>query len=249
MDDIFRLQLPYYQIVHVVIVGVRIGAMLLFSPIWGSPSIPVQVRLFLVFVTAAGISTIIPFNQAAYEHPEMVLGTEFFIGLLLGMGVRIAFAVLQFAGHMIGFSVGFSAVTAIDPLTSNRSTLMAGFLTMMGYVLFLGTDQHHEFIRAMRASYDSLPIGTMPTVGSWFENLMAAGGSIFVFGWKISFPLFLVVLISDTAVGFLSRMQPQFNTIVLAMPIKVLIGLVALSASIVTFPSIMRQLSDFVILR
>ena len=86
MDDIFRLQLPYYQIVHVVIVGVRIGAMLLFSPIWGSPAIPGQVRLFLVFVTAAGISTVIPFNQAAYEHPEMVLGTEFFIGLLLGMG-------------------------------------------------------------------------------------------------------------------------------------------------------------------
>ena len=248
MDDIFRLQLPYNQIVHVLIVSVRIGAMLLFSPIWGSPAIPPQVRLFLVFVTAAGVSTVIPFNMEAYQHPEMVLGTEFFIGLLLGMGVRIAFAVLQFAGHMIGFSIGFSAVTAIDPLTKNQSTLMSGLLTMMGYALFLGTDQHHAFIRTMRASYDSLPIGSMPAVGTWFERLMAAGGDIFVFGWKISFPLFLVVLISDTAVGFLSRMQPQFNTIVLALPIKVLIGLVALGASIVTFPSVMRELSSLMIL-
>ena len=185
------------------------------------------------FATAVGVSTLIPFNQAAYQRPELVFPGEFFIGLLLGMGLRIAFATLQFAGHPVGFSLGFSAVQAIDPQTQNRSTLMAGYFTMMGYALFLGADQHHEFIRAMTFSYETFPVGGIPAVESWFELLMATASNIFVVGWKIAFPLFLVVLLTDISVGFISRMQPQFNTIILAMPLKVFVGLVILGASLV----------------
>ncbi len=249
MDDVFALQLPYFQVIHILVVSIRVGSMLLFAPIWGSPAIPRPVRLLLVFATAAGVSTVIPFNQAAYRHPELVFPGEFFIGLLLGMGIRIAFETLQFAGHLVGFSLGFSAVQAIDPQTQNRSTLMAGYFTMMGYALFLGADQHHEYIRAMTFSYETFPVGGIPAVETWFELLMSTAGNIFVVGWKIAFPLFLVVLLTDMSVGFVSRMQPQFNTIVLAMPLKVVVGLAALGASLVTFPSMVREISDFVVLR
>ena len=37
--------------------------------------------------------------------------------------------------------------------------------------------------------------------------------------------------------------------IVLAMPLKVVVGLVVLGASLVTFPSMMQEISDFVVLR
>ncbi len=249
MDAVFALQVPYFQIIHVVVVAIRVGAMLLFSPIWGNPALPQHVRILLVFATAAGVSTVVPFNEAALAHPELVIPGEFFVGLLLGMGIRIAFAVLHFAGQMVGFSVGFSAVQAIDPQTQNRSTLMAGYFTMVGYAIFLATDQHHEFIRAMRMSYESFPIGGMPAAATWFELLMSTAGNIFAVGWKIGFPLFLVVLLTDMSVGFLSRMQPQFNTMILALPLKIIVGLLTLGASLVAFPMVMRQVSDFVILR
>ena len=89
--------------------------------------------MLLIFVTAAGVAPVIPFNQAAMEHPELVLPGEFFVGLLLGMGIRIAFAVLHFAGQLVGFSMGFSAVQAIDPQTQNRSSLMSGYFTLIGF--------------------------------------------------------------------------------------------------------------------
>ena len=211
MGDIFAVQIPYLYIIHVLIVAIRIGAMLAFSPIWGNPGIPTQVRMLLIFVTAAGVAPVIPFNQAAMEHPELVLPGEFFVGLLLGMGIRIAFAVLHFAGQLVGFSMGFSAVQAIDPQTQNRSSLMSGYFTLIGFVLFLAADQHHEFFRAMQFSYESFPIGGVPGVEDWFDLLMTTAGNIFVVGWKIAFPLFVVVLLSDMAVGFLARMQPQFK--------------------------------------
>ncbi len=248
MPEVFALQIPYFYILHVLMVGIRIGAMLLFSPIWGNPALPSQVRMFLVFVSAAGVAPLVPFQQQAFEQPMLLIPGEFLVGLLLGMGIRIAFAVLHFAGQLVGFSMGFSAVTAIDPQTQNRSTLMAGFFTMVGYALFLGANQHHEFLIAMRASYDSFPMGTVPPVDSWFELLIRTSSNIFSIGWKIGFPLFVVVLLADIAVGFLARLQPQFNAIILAMPVKVLIGLFMLGATMIVFPAIMREISDFVVL-
>lgn len=248
MSEIFELQIPYFYVLHVVMVGIRVGAMLLFSPIWGNPALPAHVRALLVFVSAAGIAPVVPFDPQAFEQPMLLIPGEFLVGLLLGMGIRIAFAVLHFAGQLVGFSMGFSAVSAIDPQTQNRSTLMSGFFTMIGYVLFLGTNQHHDFLRAMKASYAAFPMGTVPPIDSWFELLITTSGNIFSVGWRIGFPLFLVVMLADVAVGFLARLQPQFNAIILAMPIKVLVGLFMLGATLLVFPAIMREISDFVVL-
>ena len=60
MGDIFALQIPYLYVIHVMIVAVRVGAMFIFAPIWGSPALPRQVRMLLVFVTAAGVSSVVP---------------------------------------------------------------------------------------------------------------------------------------------------------------------------------------------
>ena len=83
----------------------------------------------------------------------------------------------------------------------------------------------------------------------WFDLLMTTAGNIFIVGWKIGFPLFVVVLLTDVSVGFLARMQPQFNAMILALPLKVLVGLVVLGASLALFPAIMREVSGFVILK
>ncbi len=249
MGEIFALQVPYFYLIHVLVVAIRVGAMLAFSPIWGNPALPREVRLLLIFASAAGVAPAVPFSAAAMERPELVLPGEFFIGLLLGMGIRIAFAVLHFAGQLVGFSLGYSAVQSFDPQTQNRSTLMAGYFTMMGYAIFLAADQHHEFLRAMRFSYESFPVGGFPETASWIGLLMTTAGNIFVVGWKIAFPLFVVVLLADIAVGFVARMQPAFNAMILSLPIKVLVGLVAFGASLVAFPMIMREVADFVVLR
>ncbi len=249
MGEIFAVQIPYFYIVHVLVVAIRVGAMLLFSPIWGSPAIPRQVRVLLVFATAAGLAPVIPFSEAALEHPELIIPGEFFVGLLLGMGIRIAFAVLHFAGQLVGFSMAFSAVQAIDPQTQNRSSLMSGYFTLIGYAVFLAADMHHEFLVAMQVSYESFPIGGVPQVADWFDLLMTTAGNIFIVGWKIGFPLFVVILLTDMTVGFLARMQPQFNAMILALPLKILVGLVVMGASLVVFPAIMREVAAYVVFK
>src|SRR5689334_3830274 len=143
MGAVLSLSLPYFYLAHVMLISVRVGAALLFAPIWGDPGIPQTMRILMVFAISLGIAAITPFSPAAYANPGLAIPGEVLIGTLLSMGIRLAFASLQMGGQLISFHIGLSAVQAIDPQTQNRSTLMSSFLTLIGYGLVLAADQHH----------------------------------------------------------------------------------------------------------
>lgn len=243
------LSIPYLYLLHVLVVSIRVGATLLFAPIWGYPGLPHYLRILLVFSIAAGISVVTPFNPQAYVNPGLILPTEFLIGLLLTVGIRIAFAGLHLGGQMVGYHLGFSSVQTIDPQTQNRSTLMSGYLTMVGYVLLLASNQHHAMFRALAGSYTAFPIGASVTTGQWFDALIEASKQVFIIGWKIALPVFVATFILEITIGFIARMQPQLNAMVVTAPLKILVGLVVLGASLAFMPRAMAIALDTMVLR
>lgn len=243
------LTIPYLYILHVLVISIRVGSTLLFAPIWGYPGMPQYLRIMLVFSIAVGISVVTPFAPQAYSNPALVLPTEFLIGMLLSMGIRIAFAGLHLGGQMVGYHLGFSSVQSIDPQTQNRSTLMSGYLTMLGYVLLLASNQHHTIFRALADSYRAFPIGVSVTTGQWFNALIDASKQIFIIGWKIALPVFIATFLLEVTFGFIARMQPQINTMVVTAPLKILVGLVVLGASLAFMPRAMTVALDTMVLR
>jgi flagellar biosynthetic protein FliR len=248
MDGNVSVTIPYIYLSHVMVVSARVGAALLFAPIWGYPGIPGQIRLLLVFSTALGIAGITPISAQAYTNPVLVLPAEFFIGLLLSMSIRIVFAGLHLGGALISYHLGLSAVQSIDPQTANKSTVISGFLTMFGYVIILASDQHHGILRTLANSYGPFPVGTVLTTGQWFEALMTAAGQVFIIGWKVALPVFLVTFLIEIVVGFIARMQPQLNAMVVTAPLKLIIGIVALGASLTFLPGAIGNLMDTVLI-
>src|SRR5947209_3218822 len=83
---LISLSIPYLYLLHVLVISIRIGATLLFAPIWGDSSLPQYLRLLLVFSIAAGISVVVPFNAQALANPGLVFPAELLVGLLLTMG-------------------------------------------------------------------------------------------------------------------------------------------------------------------
>src|SRR5437660_727304 len=192
---LISLSIPYLYLLHVLIISVRVGATLLFAPIWGYPGLPQYLRLLLVFSIAAGMAVVIPFNAQAVMNPGLVFPVALLIGLLLTMGIRIAFAGLHMGGQLVSYHLGFSSVQTIDPQTQNRSTLMSTYLTMLGYVLILATNQHHVIFRALADSYRVFPIGSPIATNQWFDTLIEVSKQIFIIGWKIALPVFVATFI------------------------------------------------------
>jgi flagellar biosynthesis protein FliR len=243
------LAIPYFYLLHVMIISIRVGATLLFAPIWGHPGLPQYLRIMLVFAVAIGVSTVTPFNMQAYTNPGLVIPTEFLIGLLLSMGIRIAFAGLHMGGHMVSYHLGFSAIQAIDPQTMNRSSLMANYLTTLGFVMLLASNQHHTMFRALANSYVTFPVGASVTTGQWFQALIEASSQIFVIGWKIALPVFVASFCLELAVGFIARVQPGLNNMVLTAPLKLLIGVMVFGASLAFIPRAIGTMLETMILR
>ena len=247
--QLISLSIPYLYLLHVLIISIRVGSTLLFAPIWGYPGLPQYLRLMLVFSIAAGISVVVPFNAQALSNPGLVFPAELLIGLLLTMGIRIAFAGLHMGGQLVSYHLGLSMAQAVDPQTQNRSTLISGYFTMVGYVLILASNQHHVMFRALANSYNVFPIGASISTSQWFGALIEASKQIFIIGWKIALPVFLATFIVEVTVGFISRMQPQINTMVVTAPLKILVGLVVLGASLVFMPRVIGPMMDAMILR
>ncbi len=243
------LSISYLYILHIVIIAVRVGAALLFAPIWGHPGLTQYLRILLVFSIALGIAAVTPFNPQAYTNPALTIPAEFLIGLLLSMGIRIAFAGLHFGGQLVGYHLGFSAVQAIDPQTQNRSTLMSGYFTILGYVLLLAADQHHFMLRALADSYKVFPVGTSVAASQWIGALIEASKEIFIIGWKIALPVFLATFLLEVTVGFISRIQPQINTMVVTAPLKIIVGIVVLGASLAFVPRAIGPALQMMVLR
>jgi flagellar biosynthetic protein FliR len=249
MTQTISLAIPYLYLLHVMVISIRVGATLLFAPIWGYPGLPQYLRILMVFSIAIGISAVTPFNQQAYSNPGLIMPTEFLIGMLLTMGVRIAFAGLHMGGHMVGFYLGFSMAQAVDPQTQNRSTVMSGFFTMVGFMMLLASNQHYVMFRALADSYVVFPIGGSVTPGQWFEALIAASGQIFIIGWKIALPVFVVTFIVELTIGFISRAQPQFKAMIITAPLKILVGLIVLGASLAFMPRALGTIMETMVLR
>ena len=243
------LSIPYLYLVHVLTISIRVGSTLLFAPIWGHPGLPQYLRVMLVFSIAAGVSVIVPFNPEAYSNPGLVLPMEFLVGLLLAMGIRIAFAGLHLGGQMVSYHLGFSMVQAIDPQTQNRSTLMSSYFTLIGYVLILATNQHYVIFRALADSYRSFPIGGSIATNQWLFAVIAASGQIFIIGWKIALPVFVATFILELTVGFIARMQPQINVMVITAPLKLLVGMVVLGASLAFMSRVIAPAVETMVLK
>ena len=120
---------------------------------------------------------------------------------------------------------------------------------MIGYVLILASNQHHNMFRALADSYKVFPIGASITTNQWFGALMEASKQIFVIGWKIALPVFLATFLLEVTVGFIARLQPQMQSMIVTAPLKILLGLVVLGASLAFMPRVMSSALDTMVLK
>ena len=57
--------------------------------------------------------------------------------------------------------------------------------------------------------------------GQWFDALDSRlRTQIFIIGWKIALPVFVATFLMEITVGFIARMQPQINTMVVTAPLE-----------------------------
>lgn len=208
---------------------VRPGALILSAPGFGGAYAPAQVKVGLTLLLALVLlpTATMP-NVGSAVGLAVIVTREMAIGLALGMSIRALVAAAELAGQLAGFQMGLSYSAIVDPQSGVRNNLLAALYGNIAIVTFLIMNAHHAFLRALRDSYDSLPIGAGHIGGSLPQAVMGLLGLVFTFGARLAAPLVIVLVITELALALIARSAPALNLMAVGAPIRLIVGLILL---------------------
>jgi flagellar biosynthetic protein FliR len=161
----------------------------------------------------------------------------------MGTCASIVLAAVEVAGHVVDTEIGFSMANVIDPAFGGTSALMGTFKYLLISVIFMAMNGHHLFLWGLSESFNVLPAGLAYLPSAWAEVAVQAAGRMLLIAVVLSCPVWASLLITDVALGVLARSVPQLNIFVVGMPVKALVGLAVLSASLGFYGAFTEEIS------
>lgn len=217
-----------------ILLFTRFTALFMAVPIFSHMNIPMSVKaamafFFSVFFFGAVPPLTIPTD--ALSLTVAILG-EMLFGLAVGIVLQLAYHIITFAGGQISFMMGFSLASAIDPQSGVSMPIVSQFLALLALMILLVFDLHHWILLYASASIAEVPLGGFMMTPSLFQYIMHAMSNMFVVGFMIAFPITALSILSDLIFGMLMKTMPQFNLLVIGMPIKIAVSFVVLMVTL-----------------
>ena len=209
----------------------RILGLVAAAPLFGNAAVPVSTKVSLGVLLAMIIAPTVPALPATDPMSMaglLILTQEMLIGLAMGFSIRIVFAAIEMAGEISSLTMGLGFASFFDPQTKGRSSAISQFLTMLATLMFLTVNGHLVLLAALAESFVSLPISSSPISGGGFQQLAAWGGEIFRSGLQISLPIIAALLLTNVALGILTRAAPQLNIFGIGFPVTLGVGLLVI---------------------
>lgn len=224
----------------------RILAMIASSPIFGNKQVPVRVKVgFSVLLAIIIAPTINSIPQVAIGSMQglLIIVQQIIIGLAMGFTISLIFNAVEMAGELAGLQMGLGFASFYDPVNAVQTAIIAQWLGIIASLAFLSIDGHLYMISALAESFRTLPIGSMMSAQG-FNGIAHWGSSIFVYAVQISLPILAALLITNIALGILTRAAPQLNIFAVGFPITLAIGFFVLALSTPYFVPMMDRLTQ-----
>ncbi len=232
------------QFLVFLLVLARVGALLVFAPVFGSQAVPVQVK--------AGLSLIVAVLLALTLRPQVVpvpwglgfalrVGGEVLIGIAVGYVATLLFEAVQLAGELAGVQMGFGIVNVIDPLTSVQVSLVGQFKFMLAVLLFLAVNGHRVIVEAIGQSFQVIPPGRFVFETGIGQHFVGLFGQMLVIAVKLAAPVLVALLLASFAEGIIARTVPQINIFIVGFGIRIAFGIFILMLSVGFFVLVMTR--------
>jgi flagellar biosynthetic protein FliR len=212
----------------------RIGACLMLMPGFSSARIPMRVRLFIAFgltlVLAPPLLRPVEAALAGLDAASLagVIASELLIGAMIGTLARLFFLALETLATAATMAIGFSALPGTGIEDAEPQPALVSLVTMSAVVLLFITNQHWEIIRALFASYDTLPVterfGAQPAL----NRVAQALADSFLVALRITSPFIVYAVIVNFSVGLTNKLTPQIPVYFIALPFVLFGGLLLL---------------------
>ena len=238
----FLMSHVFLRIDIVFLVMLRIIGFFIAVPIFGGKHVPSYAKIGISFIMATIVLSAEGSPVVVYDNHIMGYGfliiKEFMIGITIGFTVYLVFSTVFLAGQLIDFQVGFSMVSVMDPLSEMQVPITGNLYYFMISAILLAVNGHHTILRALFYSYRVLPIGQAVFTEQISRAYIDMVSAYFVIAFKIASPIIGAIFLIDLSLGILARTAPQMNIFVVGLPMKLLMGLLALIVIMPTFSTV-----------
>ncbi len=217
-----------------LVVLFRIAGLMVTAPVFGSPSVPVPVKLG--FSTAFAITLTPVVHGKVGQPPEdwlllvgILLG-ETLVGMLIGYLVSLFFSAVQMAGAFIDMQMGYGIFQLMNPLSPMPASLLAQFHAMLMMVVYLQVNAHHWLLVALAESFQAVPHNALALDAGRLQPLLSdVVAQVFLLALRIAAPATAVLIVVDAALAIVSRAVPQMPVFFVGAPAKIAMGLLVLA--------------------
>ena len=210
----------------------RILGLIIAAPLFCNAAVPVSQKVALGLLLATIIAPAIPAAPGADPMSLagfLILIQEMLIGLAMGFSMRLVFAAIEFAGEVASMTMGLGFATFFDPNSAGRSSAVGQLLSLVATMAFLAVNAHLVMLSALAESFVTLPISATPIALGAPLEMVKWGSRIFSAGLQLSLPIVAALLITNVALGILTRAAPQLNLFGIGFPITLGVGFLTIS--------------------
>ncbi len=220
------------NIVGFIIILTRLSGMISSAPLFSTYPIPIQVKAWLVAsvafimfpVVSAGSNFVVPTDMLGMS---LVLFKEFSIGFFIGFMANFVFVGIQMGGQLLSQQVGLAMSSVLDPATQSNVPVVGELYMLLTTMLFISMGAYQWLFAAIFQSFQKIPPGIELTFSPVLvQQLLKLSSDMFAISISVVMPIFCVLFVLEVLLGVLAKMIPQMNLFMVAIPIKIYIGLI-----------------------
>lgn len=213
-----------------MLVLLRISIVLFMFPIFSSDVFPAMLKMGLALVVSLLLYSVVQVDLTRFPltmgATVLLVLAEALIGLTLGLCLRMFFGAIQLAGQVIGFQMGFAMINVMDPQTGANVSIMDQIGYWVSLIIFLLLNGHHIMFLAVIDSFKLVPIGFFMLQDEMMVKMITLGSQMFLLSLKIGAPVIASLVFVSVGFGLMAKFSPQMNVMIVAFPLKIVVGLV-----------------------
>jgi flagellar biosynthetic protein FliR len=237
-----ELVLSISTLLGFVLTLIRVGGVFIFVPIPGVTAVLGPARIILSLGITIALFPEWPQVAATPSAGLFLLWVLVEAGLGLGIGLTVAFIgeSLAVGAQVMGLQAGYGFASTFDPNTQADSGVLIIFSQLAAGLLFFATGIDREVLRVFARSLEIWPAGTFVLTRGAAEQVLSLGSNMIGTGLRLALPMIAILAMVDISLALLGRVNAQLHLIMIAFPVKMMIGLALLGWLALLLPALYR---------
>jgi flagellar biosynthetic protein FliR len=218
-----------------LLVAARLIGMLMLAPVFAHRVVPVKLRLAAALVMSLAVVARLDAPVLATSRVSTLLAMlagEAALGATIALAAAAVFAGVELAALHMSQQMGIALADVYNPSAGQMHGTVRALLGLLAIAIFLLIGGHRALIGSLLRTFELLPPPAAVLGDDLLAMLTGVLAASFALAVKVAAPVLTAMLLATVALGLIQRTLPQMNLLSTHLPVRVLIGLAALAATI-----------------